>query len=472
MRLPLLKGMKIDGDSEWRDSLPVNMVAFEQQVDGDAYYLRTLDGLRDYSTAISVDRGSMWSDRFNIHARVSGDKLISVDQFGAVAELSATTIAGSSQVQFATSFNSIAFIANGEYYRYDPIGLTLTQIAKPVGAGYYTDITWIDGYYVLCDSENLWSTNIADETIISPISSAGSDFTPDDVVAVGKSTDNKLIAFNRYSTERFANNAGPQFPFARLPSAAIPIGIVGPKARVSIGDGTWAVFGGSKENSPTFYLLTNSYQKISTGEIDTIIDGYSDFQLTNIQLEIRDTRDQRLLICHLPSDVLVYDVTLSGIVGQPIWYRWRSEDNPWRGINGVYDPRSVGDSSSAWIYGDKQDGRLGKLDTTICTQYGVDLEWSCSSPLVVVGGTIAYLEVLSTPGHTITGNPKVFISTTRDGVLFGPEVIISAGSVGQYQKRIIALRLGDYPLWFGVKMRGYSSAVTSLAALEIDTRMP
>lgn len=471
MRLPLLKGMKIDAEAEWRDSLPVNMVGFEQQVDGDAYYLRTLDGLRAYSTALGSDRGGIWSDRFSLHVRVSGNKLISVDQFGAATELSATVIAGSSQVQFASSFNSIAFVANGEYYRYDPSGGTLSLIAKPAGAGTYRDIVWIDGYYILCDSESLWATDIADETTISPIDFAGSDFAPDDIVALGRSTDNKLLAFNRYGVERFVNNAGPQFPFARLPNAAIPIGIVGSKARVSIGDGVWAVFGGSKENSPTFYLLTNSYQKISTGEIDTIIDGYSDFQLANIQLEIRDTRDQRLLICHLPNDVLVYDVTLSGVLGTPIWYRWKSADKPWRGINGVYDPRSVGDSASAWIYGDKQDSRLGKLDTTLCTQYGEDLEWSCTSPLVVVGGTLAYMEVLTAPGHSL-GNPKVFVSTTRDGVFYGPEAIVSSGSQGQYQKRIIVLRLGDYPLWFGTKIRGYSSAVTSLAALEIDTVMP
>lgn len=471
MRLPLIKGVDIKS-GEWRDSLPVNMVAFKQQVDGDAYYLRTLDGLRTYTNGQGADRGGIWSDRFSLHVRVSGQKLISVDELGVVTELSATTITGSNQIQFATSFNSIAFVANGEYYRYEPVGGTLTAITKPIGAGDFTDIVWIDGYYILSDSENLWATDIADETTISSINFAGSDFAPDSIECLGKSTDNKLVVFNRYTTERFYNNAGPQFPFARLPNAAIPIGVVGPKARANIGDGVWAVFGGSKENSPTFYLLTNSYQKISTGEIDTIIDGYSDLQLSNIQMEIRDTRDQRLLICHLPNDVLVYDVTLSQLAGEPIWYIWKSGETPWRGINGVYDPRAIGDSASAWIYGDKQDDRIGKLDTSICTQYGEKLQWMCKTPMVVVGGTIAYLEVLSTPGHNILGNPKVFLSTTRDGVLYGPEEIISTGSLGEYQKRIIALRLGDYPLWFGAKLRGYSSAVTTLAALEIEATMP
>lgn len=471
MRIPLIEGSKIDLQAEWRSTIPTNMVAFEQGVDGDVYYLRTLDGVTLYSQVIGEDRGGIWAERFNLHMRVSGDKLIIVDQLGVATEASATSIAGSGQVQFATSFNSVAFVANGEYYRYDPVAETLTQITKPVGAGYFLDIQWMDGYYILNDSENLWATDIADETTISSINYAGSDFTPDKIVALGRSTDNKLMVFNRYTTERFVNNAGPQFPFARLPNAAVPIGITGPKARASIGDGAWAIFGGSKENSPTFYIMTNSYQKISNGEIDTIIDSYSDFELTGVHLESRDTRDQRLLICHLPRHTLVYDVTLSARLGQPIWYSWKSGNLPWRGINGVYDPRSIGDSASAWIYGDKQEAILGRLDTSKCTQYGEDLEWFCTSPLVVVGGTIAYLEVLSAPGHT-RGNPKIFMSTTADGVLYGPEVIISTGAYGDYSHRIIERRLGDYPLWFGVRFRGYSNAVTSLAALEINGTLP
>ena len=474
MRLPLVKGSSINGQGEWVDSLPQNMVAFIQEVDGDNYYMRTLDGLKSFSDGFGEDRGGIWSDRFQIHVRVSGNSLLEIDQFGGVTDIGTpTVIAGSSQVQFANSFNSIAFIANGEYYRYDPVGGTLSIIAKPVGAGNYTDISFIDGYYTLTDTENVWATDIADETIVSPLSFAGSSFAPDNIVGCGKSTDNKLMVFNRYSTERFYNNAGPQFPFARIPNAAIPIGIVGPKAKVSVGDGAWVVLGGSKEYSPTFYVLTNTYQKISTGEIDSILGNYSDYELFNINMEFRDVRDQRLVICHLTRDTIVYDATASSALGTPIWYTWRSADGPWRGVNGVYDPRNVDNSASAWIYGDKDDSRIGKLDTNICTQYGEPIEWRVKTPIVVVGGTVAYMEILHAPGHNVIENPNtVGISTTKDGVLYGPEVPLDAGKEGEYQKRLIALKLGDYPLWFGASIRGYSRTVTTLAAVNIENQVP
>lgn len=465
MKLPLIKGTRVDDSAEWRDAIPLNMTGFFQQVGDWTGYLRTADGLKLFANAEGVDRGGIWSERFNEHFRVSGNKLITVSQFGDITDIGAgTLIPGSGQARFDNSFNSVAFVANGDYYRWN--GTTLANVAKPAGAAAFIDMTWIDGYYIFADSDNLWNTTLADEAVFNANERAGSDFAPDSIVGIDKTTDNKLIVFNRYTTERFYNNAGPQFPFARIPNAAIPIGIVGTDAKASIGDGAWVVFGGSKEYSPSFYLLTNSYRNISTKEIDSIIDGYSDFELARINIEFRDTRDQSLVICQLPRDTLVYDITLSGKLQENIWYRWQSGDLPWRAVNGVYDPRNVDNQASSWIYGDSQDGRLGKLDTNIATQYGDIVEWSCKTPLIRVGATVKEAELIMAPGHNSEASPQVFVSTTKDGVLFGSEVMISRGGPGEYQKRVIARRLGDYPNWFGLKIRGKSAAVTSITGIE------
>lgn len=464
MKLPLIKGTRVDQEAEWRDAIPVNMTGFAQAVGDWTGYLRTADGLKLFANAEGIDRGGIWSDRDNEHFRVSGDKFITVSQFGDIADVGGVSIPGSNKVQFAASFNSTAFVANGDYYRWD--GSTLTNLSRPAGAEPLIDMVWIDGYYVFADPENLWATEINDETAFIPNGRAGSDFTPDSIVAVDRTTDNKLIAFNRYSTERFYNNAGPQFPFARIPNAAIPIGIVGTNAKASIGDGAWVVFGGSKEYSPSFYLLTNSYQNIATKEIDSIIDTYSDFELINISIEFRDTRDQSLAICRLPRHTLVYDISLSKDLGSHIWYEWRSGDSPWRARNGVYDPRNVDNQASSWIYGDSEDGRLGKLDTTLSTQYGESVEWICKTPIVKVGGTVKQIELVTAPGHHAGDNDQYFVSSTKDGVLFGPEVPIGRGGPGDYQRRMIARRLGDYPNWFGLRVRGFSSNVTSITGVD------
>lgn len=467
MKMPLIKGNRVDAGAEWRDSLPVNMVGFSQSFADWTGFMRTADGLTAYASGYGQDRGGIWSDRFRKHLRVSGGKFVEVGQFGDVTDLSGIlTIPGSGKVQMANSFNSVAFVADGGYYRWDTTNLTLET--SPVGAGDFIDMVWIDGYYIFTDAENLWNTTLADETAFNANERAGSDFAPDQIVGVGRSVDNKLIVFNRYTTERFYNSNATLFPFSRIPNAAIPIGIVGTNAKANIGDGRWVVFGGGKEYSPSFFMLTNSYTNISTKEIDSIIDGYSDYELVNIQIEYRDTRDQGLVICHLPRHTLVYDVKLSQALGSNIWYQWTSGDNPWRGVNGVYDPRNVDNSASAWIYGDKQDETIGKLDSTICTQYETAVQWECATQTARVGGTVAVAEIVSAPGHSAVADDVVFLSTTKDGVLYGPEVMVDRGNPGQYQHRMISRRLGDYPRWFGIKLRGLSSGVFSVAGIEIN----
>src|SRR3990167_3855378 len=304
MKMPLIKGTRVDSGAEWRDSLPVNMVGFSQPVGDWTGFMRSADGLTLYATGLGQDRGGIWSDRFKKHLRVSGDSFIEVGQFGDVTDLSGIlSIPGSNRVRMDNSFNSVAFVANGGYYRWD--GSALALVTSPVGAGDFIDMVWIDGYYIFTDGENLWNTTLADETVFNANERAGSDFAPDEIVGVGRSTDNKLLVFNRYNTERFYNTAATLFPLSRIPNAAIPIGIVGTNAKVSIGDGRWVVFGGGKENSPSFFLMSNAYQNISTKEVDSIIDTYSDYELVNIIIEYRDTRDQGLVVCHLPRHTLV-----------------------------------------------------------------------------------------------------------------------------------------------------------------------
>lgn len=470
MKLPLVKGTRVDNEAEWRDTLPKNMVGFYQSIGSWTGYLRTADGLSSFAEASGPSRGGIWSDRFKKHYRIANFSFFEVDQFGGIIPIGGAFIDGAGTVQMDNSFNSIAVVAGGKYYRYEP-GANIVDIAKPAGAGDFIDLCWIDGYYIFTDGENLWNTTLADETVFGPNERSGSDFAPDEILGVEKTTDNKLMVFNRYTTERFYNNAGPQFPFARIPSAAIPIGIVGTNAKANIGDGRWVVFGGGKQYSPSFFMLTNGYQKITNKEIDSIIDDYSDYELAGIKLEYRDTRDQGLVICHLPRHTLVYDVTLSQKLGEPIWYSWTSGESPWRAIHGVYDPRNIDDNASGWIYGDQIDGTIGKLDESVATQYGDVVEWSCETPLVRAGTTVSVAEIVAAPGHNEIDGDVVFVSATKDGALFGPEALIQRGNRGDYQKRLIIRRLGDYPRWFGMRIRGKSAGVFSVTGIEINEAM-
>jgi len=54
MKLPLIKGTRVDGDAEWRDTLPANMVGFSQAVGSWTGYLRTADGLTQFGAQVAL----------------------------------------------------------------------------------------------------------------------------------------------------------------------------------------------------------------------------------------------------------------------------------------------------------------------------------------------------------------------------------------------------------------------------------
>lgn len=468
MQVPLLKGSKSDALTEWRDSLPVNMVGITTPVLGAKGYMRTAEGLVSFGAGSGVDRGGVWNEKQRRHYRVSGDKLIEVKEFGGASE-ELGTIPGSSQVSLPYSFNSQGIVVHGgSFYVYDPSGPTLTEVPDPDDIG-FIDGVWIDGYYFLTNGERIFNTTLADETVISPISFAASDFSPDPIFALDRSTDNKLIAFNRYTTERFYNAGNPQnFPFSRIPNAAVPVGVVGTHCRVRIGDGGWVILGGSKEYSPGFYQFSNSYGNITNREIEAVLDEYSDFELTGAVLEYRDTREQELVICRLPRNTLVYDITMSRYIGEPTWYIFKTGNSVWRARNGVYDPRGGANRRSSWIYGDAFDNRLGELDKDLFTQYDELQTWELVTPLIVTGGASVSLRMKSLPGRNrIDENPSLFLSSTKDGFVYGSESPISMGGKGDYQFRIYARNIGNFEDQMGLKFRGKNKTPAAFALCEI-----
>ena len=66
MKLPLVKGNRVDNGAEWRDVLPLNMAGFYQSVGSWTGFLRTADGIKSYATGTGVDRGGLAVDEFAV----------------------------------------------------------------------------------------------------------------------------------------------------------------------------------------------------------------------------------------------------------------------------------------------------------------------------------------------------------------------------------------------------------------------
>lgn len=461
IKIPIIKGDRTVNNADYRDALPVNLTAVARQILGASGYLLSHSGLTLLGTGVGTDRGGYWNERQNIHFRVSGDKLISLDTNGNTNTLG--DIPGPKRASLAHSFNSQAIVADGRMWLYDG---TLNQIDDP-DLGTPIDITWIDGYYFLTDGEFIYHTNISDETTIDPLKFATSEFSPDPTLAVDKTSDNQVIVFNRYTTEYFINRATDNFAFQRIEGKAVKCGVVGTHCETEM-EGRFYIIGSGREESVSIHVISaGTYESIATREIDKILSLYTDDELSDSILETRIEDRDRMLIAHLPNHTLEFNATIARQLGtEYAWSVVKSDivgDTKWRGVNGVFDPRLSG-----WVYGDNQNTNIGILDSTVATQYGEVVESIFYSPLVEMESvSIDQIEIDTIPGHQInTDDVTCAISLTYDGLTYGKEWWNLYGQQSRYGARFIMNRLGYVRENIGWKVRCVSPERVSFTLIK------
>ncbi len=460
--ITLIKGDTVGIETDYRDALPVNMTGILREILGARGYMIEVPGLSWFGLGVDVDRGGVWNERLEGHYRVSGSKLVEVSSGGASTELG--DISGLDTVSLPYSFNTQGIVADGRFWLYDSVG-GFVEVTDP-DLGDPIDCVWIDGYYFFTDGENLYHTDLTDETLIDPLKFATSEFSPDPTVAVGKTVDNKAIAFNRYSTEYFANVASDNFAFTRITSRALKTGLVGTHAKVEIED-EWFILGGRKNEDISVHVIgTGRSEEVSSREVDKILKQYTEDQLSTTVFEKRMIDDYLYLIMHLPDTTLMLNVTLGKQAGFDMAWSILSTGvslGQWRGKHGVWDPR-LGD----YIYGDKLGKNLARLDNTVGTQYDEIQEWYLYTPFMELDGlSVDDLKIEIIPGFTTIDDAKVFLSRTDDGVHYGTEISTDYGAPSEYGKNWRARRLGYVSDWVGFKLRGASRSRMAFGKIQM-----
>ena len=448
LSLPIIKGDKTVNNADYRDALPVNFTAVKRDILGASGYLLSHSGLVLHGTGVGVDRGGYWNERHGNHYRVSGTKLISVAADGVVTQIG--DITGTKRASMAHSFNTQSIVVDGKWWLYD--GTTLTQ-STDSDLGTPIDQTWIDGYYFFTDGEFLYHTDILNEVNIDPLKFATSEFSPDPTLAVDRTSDNQIAAFNRYTTEYFINRATTNFAFQRIEGKSIKCGVVGTHCETEL-EGQFYILGGGREESVSLHVISaGTYTSVATREVDKLIKKYTEAELADAVLETRVTDQDKFIIVRLPNETLLFNVTIARQLGKE--YAWtiiKSDvvtDIKWRGVNGILDPR-VG-----WIYGDNQNSNIGILDDSVASQYGAIVESIFYSPLVDMEAmSLDQIEVKTIPGHQVnTGDVTCAVSLTYNGLTYGTEWWALYGKQSDYGTRFIVNRLGYVRERVGFKVR-------------------
>lgn len=458
MQIPVMNGIYTDSNSDFRTAYPRNLVPVPKQQGVSNGYLRPADGIIEQGSTAGVPRGAInWN---GVCYRVQGDRLITVSSTGSVTTLG--TIPGTGRVTMTYSFTKLAIAAQGLLYYWD--GTSLTTVTDP-DLGIVLDVVWVDGYFMTTDGSYIVVTELNDPTAVNPLKYGSSEADPDKIVGLQK-VRNEVYVVNRYTIEVFQDVGGALFPFQRIAGAQVMRGAIGTKTMTVFLEGI-AFLGSGRNEPPAVWIAGNSSSvKLSTREIDQILLGYTELELSKALMEVKVSNNHQSIFIHLPDQTLVYDGSGSAATQEPIWYTLTS------GLEelGQYRAQYFVWCYDTWSCADPTTTKLGTLTNTVSTHYGDKVGWSFSTDILYNEGNGAIfheLELVCLTGNAVLGlDPTIWTSYTLDGQTWSQERPRTAGKQGERNKRISWLQQGSMRNWRSQKFRGNSDAHLSVVRLE------
>lgn len=457
-QIPVLNGVYTDENSDFRTSYPRNLVPVPKSQGISEGYLRPADGIVQSGVGPGLDRAAInWNGALY---RVMGTKLVRVDAGGAITVLA--DVGGSGEVSLDYSFDRLAIASNSKLFYWN--GSTLTQVTD-ADLGAVVDMLWVDGYFMTTDGVSLIVTELNDPLAVSPLKYGSSEADPDPIKALVKLR-NEVCALNRYTTETFQNVGGDFFPFERIEGAQLMRGCVGTRAAAMFME-SLAFVGGGRNEAPAVWMGSNgSTVKLSSREIDQVLLGYTEAQLSACVVEVRVMNGHQMLYVHLPDQTLVYDGAASQATQSPVWFTLTSSVV---GL-GAYRARNFVWCYNQWNCGDPTAAVYGVMTDSISSHYGQLVGWEFGTVITYNEGRGAIfheLELVCLSGRATLGDDStIWTSYSVDGETWSQEKPRSAGKQGQRGKRINWLQQGFMRNWRIQKFRGTSDAHISIARLE------
>lgn len=458
MQIPVLSGAYSDPDADYRTSYPVNLIPVPKDNGISKGYLRPGDGIVETGEGPGLDRGGInWKGTYY---RVMGTKLVSISISGVATVIG--DIGGTGQVTFDYSFDRLAITSSGRLYYL--IGSTISQVTDP-DLGEALTVVWIDGYFMTTDGTSLVVTELNDPTSVNPLKYGSSEADPDPVVGLLK-VQGEVYALNRNTIEVFDNIGGDLFPFQRIEGAQIQKGALGTHCCCVFLDAV-AFVGSGRNEAPAIYIGSNSQAvKISTREIDQILEGYTEAQLSLSVLEARIDKGHQHLLLHLPDRTIVYDAAGSAAVQEPLWFYLTSSLAGFE----TYRARNLVWIFDGWQCGDPTSGTIGRLDDSISSHYGDTVRWEFGTTIIYnesMGAVFHQLELVCLTGRVALGkDPTISTSYSLDGEVWSQQKFVAVGKIGDRNKRIVWFQQGFMRNWRIQKFTGDSDAHISIARLE------
>jgi hypothetical protein len=462
--IPIINGIYTDQVGDFRTSYPVNLMPVPKSQGVSEGFLRPADGLITQGTGPGKGRGGFnWN---NVCYRVMGSKLIKILADGTNTVLGDVEDDGL-PVTMINSFDRLAIASNQGLFYWKESNQTLTKVTDP-DLGIVLNVEWIDGYFITTDGENIVQTELTDPTSIDPFKYGSSEVNPDKIVGVIELRD-ELCAVNRFTIESFENVGGTGFVFTRIDGSLMTKGAIGTHAFCVFsvdGADTLAFLGSGPNEPPGVYLGANGQViKVSTNEIDILLQDYDEDTLSQVIVEARSNKTHKQIYIHLPNKTMVYDQAASKEVGVPVWFFLTSTLDEFE----LYRARSLVWCYNNWLCEDPKTSNYGVMVDNISSHYGTDIRWEFGTTITYAGGQgviVNNIELIALTGRVALGkNPTIRTSWSTDGLKWSNERAISVGTIGNTNKRLLWEPQGGFTNWRIQRFRSDSQAFISFAQL-------
>ena len=384
---------------------------------------------------------------------VNGTKLYRIDRtidadtgVSTFSPVSLGTVSGSNRVSMATNGLQIVIVVPATTIAYVYVAATgaFTTITDADFVALGSDsVNYVDGYFVhnantATNLDTFFHSELNDGTsyVATDIGAASVD---PDRIKVGHVFNNKYYALGSKVIEAFDNVGGSGFVFQRREGFIIPKGVL---ANFSVRDydGGFVFLGAGENEQPALWKLSGStLDRLSTTTIQDQLEIFSDAEIAAAFTWISGTGGAYFLHLTVGNKTFSYDSTASRLSQKKIWHERSSF------VAGAVLRNRVNSAVTAYgrvLVGDSISGRIGELDASVYTEYGLNIlrSWS-TQPLTELNeemsiGTIE-LSIESGVGDLVTIDPQISLEINYDGRTYGNAIARSMGKQGEWHVRPI-----------------------------------
>ena len=407
--------------------------------------LRGTEGIESITTVGAIDSCRGAETMGGVPFFVIGTTLYSLSSGGVTTSIG--TVSGTGRVSMATNGSQLLILnSSGIGSLWD--GTTFTANIDSVDSdftanGTPVDVICTDGYFLLPTNTGKYIISALNNGLSYTATDVGSaEYDPDGLVGSIQHK-GQVFLLGVETTEVVTNQpVGASFPYVRNTGFVINKGLAAKHSLIA-GDETFYFVGRGKGEAPAVYRFAgNSVEKVSNSAVDEALQALTSAELSDIYAHHYGFDGQSITSFTLPNECLEFNANTGlwnqrrslGATGTPL------SQSAWR-VSGLVT--AYGD-----IYvGDRIDGRIGRLDEDLRTEYGDSIIRQIdTSPFTNQGDSfsVSRLELTfeSGAGDSVTPDPQIRMQRSTDGFNFQPSLSRSMGRIGEYTKRAIWRRLG------------------------------